>query len=138
MCAKHIHKGMDKTYYNTLLVALGSAMLCILLGSMLLSTFLISEVLEVNHKEIGSAVVLFASAITASLLLKVKIGEGSKGAILILLSVVGGVLLLLNIIILGGTFDNAVLKMCSVVLGGSVLMFGGKGKTKRNKRRKNR
>ena len=138
MAVKHSHKDVDKTYRNSLLLAIGCAMLCILLGTMLLSTFLISGAVDVKRMDIGAAVVLCTAATIASFSLKMKIGEGSRGVILIFLGVLGIVLLLLNVVMTGGHFNGVTVKMGATLLGGSAMMFGSNRKMKRKKRRKNK
>ena len=135
MSVKYSHKAIDKIYWKTLLLATGCAVVCILLGCMLLSTLLISEVVDIKHLDIGAAAALFVASITASLLMKKRIGEGSKGAILIHSGILAGVLLLLNSVMLGGETNGVPVKIGALGLGGCAMMVGSSVKSKKKKRR---
>jgi hypothetical protein len=137
MSVKYSHKEIDKIYWKTLLLALVCAVVSILLGCMLLSTLLISEVVDIKHLDIGAAAVLFVASITASLLMKKRIGEESKGVILICIGILTGTLLLLNSIIPGWEVNKVPLKIGALVVGGCVMMLESKGKNKKKKRRRN-
>ena len=137
MSVKYSHKEIDKIYWKTLLLALVCAVVSILLGCMLLSTLLISEVVDIKHLDIGAAAVLFVASITASLLMKKRIGEGSKGVILICIGILTGTLLLLNSIIPEWEVNKVPLKIGALVVGGCVMMLESKGKNKKKKRRRN-
>lgn len=137
MGVKYSKKAIDKIYWKTLLLAIGCAAVCILLGCMLLSTLLISEVVDIKHLDIGAAAVLFVASITASLLMKKRMGEGSNGAILIHIGTMAGVLLLLNSVMIGVETNGVPLKIGALGLGGCVMMLGSSGKSKKKKRRKN-
>jgi hypothetical protein len=135
MSVKYSHKAIGKIYWKTLLLATGCAVVCILLGCMLLSTLLISEVVDIKHLDIGAAAVLFIASITASLLMKKRIGEGSKGAILIHSGILAGGLLLLNSVMLGGETNGVPVKIGALGLGGCAMMVGSSVKSKKKKRR---
>ena len=137
MGVKYSNKTIDKIYWKTLLLALVCAVVSILLGCMLLSTLLISEVVDAKHVDIGVAAVLFIAFVTVSLLMKKRIGEGSRGAILIYFGIMAVVLLLLNLIMLGGEVNGVPLKIGALGLGGCIMMLGSNGKSKKKKRRKN-
>lgn len=137
MSVKYSHKEIDKIYWKTLLLATGCAVVCILLGCMLLSTLLISEVVDIKHLDIGAAAVLFVASITASLLMKKRIGEGSKGVILVCIGILMGTLLLLNSIIHEWEVNKVPLKIGALVVGGCAMMLESKGKNKKKKRRRN-
>ena len=137
MGEKYSRKGIGENFWKTLLLAIGCAGASILLGSMLLSTLLISEVVDIKGVDMGTAVVLFIASITAALLIKRRIGEGSKGAILIYFGIMAVVLLLLNLIMLGGEVNGVPLKIGALGLGSCIMMLGSNGKRKKKKRRKN-
>ena len=135
MGEKYSRKGIGENFWKTLILAIGCAGASILLGSMLLSTLLISEVVDIKHLDIGAAAVLFVASITASLLMKKRIGEGSKGAILIHSGILAGVLLLLNSVMLGGETNGVPVKIGALGLGGCAMMVGSSVKSKKKKRR---
>lgn len=123
---------------KTALLAVVASMVCVILGAMLITTFLISGSLGMERMDIATCVALVLSSLIGSMWIKVRLGEGSGSVILIYIAAVIFLLVITNIVFVGAQFHLIIVKLAAVALGSAPMLFAGNDKRKRLKKRRNR
>ena len=134
---KYSGKKAENIYGKCVLIGLGVTILCVILGAMLLTTFVISGSIEEGKTDVGIVTLLFVSSAIGSVCVRVTKGEGSTKAILILLGCSVALGVLSNVIFYGGEFDNILWKIAPIVIGSIVAMLRKKDKHKKYRSIKN-
>lgn len=131
-------KNTDKNYGKTLLVALGCAVVSVLLCGMLLTTFMVSGSLDIGRMDAGAVVILGLSSLLGAIYIKTKMKEGRGVVNIIYVASLVMLLLISNFVIAGATFHSVLLKLIVIILGSAISLLGEKGKSRKYKRRKKR
>ena len=134
---KYSGKKANNTYGKAVLIGLCVAVVSMILGAMLLSTFVISGSIGEEKIDIGVIALLIVSSVMGSVCVRVIKGEGSTIAVLILLGCVAALGLLSNVIFFGGSIHNLPWKMAVIATGGIVSVLRKKDKNKKYRSFKN-
>ena len=123
---------------KTVLLAAAASIVCVILGAMLITTFLISGSVSLERMDLTTCVALVLSLLIGSFWIKIRIGEGSGSTILIYVAAMVFLLVINNIVFLGAQFRLVIAKLAAVVLGSAPVIFVGNDKRKRLKKRRKR
>ena len=111
-----------------------AAMVVIMLGCMLLTTFTISGSLGKTGYEYGTIILLFVAALCGNLLFRQSNMHRKWLALLAYASMIVGVLLVMNLAVFNGRFSAAPVKIMAIYLGAMIGLLGsGGGRGKKRK-----
>ncbi len=138
MVTNHKNTTVKIFYTKTIVLAVLVAMFCLLLGAMLLTTFMVSGSLDIKYMDIGGAAVIFFSTLIGSLFLKKIKGEGGGWLIISFSAAVAMLLVLINVTVWGAEFKRVFMKVLPIMLGSAACIVDTKGKRGNRKRYKKR
>lgn len=134
----HKKNAFKMSHPKTLILSMLVTLLCLMLGAMLLSTFIISGSLDIKYMDMAGTVLIFITALIGSLFGKKMKGEGSGWLVVTYTAAMILAPALVNIIVWGGEFHNVLIKIAAVVLGSGISILDVNGKRKIGKRYKKR
>lgn len=131
---KYSGKKAERTYMKSVMIGLGVMTLCVVLATMLVTTFTISGTLAESKLEVVSAVSLFISALIGSFTVRSVKGQGSTKAILVYAGCNVALILLSSLLLSKGVTHNFLVKLGLLVLGSAAGLANRKNRTKKYKK----
>lgn len=128
---KYSAKKLEKTCVRSILFGLTVSLISVVLGSMLLSTLIISGTVIENRLEIGIIVIHFISTVIGSLCIRLGKGEGRRGAVLLFFVSTVILLLLVNVVLFDARYQRVLLKIGTLAVGTLVGQLRMKDGTKK-------
>lgn len=131
---KYSGKKVDRTYMKRVMIGLGVMALCVVLATMLVTTFTISGTLAESKLEVVAAASLFISALIGSFTVRSVKGQGNAKAILIYAGCNVALILLCSLLLSKGITHNFLMKLGLLVLGSAAGLLNSKSRTKKYKK----
>ncbi len=138
MSTNHKNTTTKISYGKVIIPAIIVSLVCMFLGGMLLTTFMVSGSLDVKHMDLSTATVLLVASLIGSLYIKKMKGEGRGWLIHAFCAVMILILMFINLTIWGGNFNKLPMKLMAMAVGSSILLFDNRGLRKGGRKRKKR